>query len=79
MSQFRVILLTTFLGLSQNVLANIRFTMLYITNPVIYTERPFEIVWTGAEALANITFADSNGTISIVQCMYNFDIHKPKL
>jgi hypothetical protein len=69
MQQLNLLSLTVLLCLSQNVLANIRFTMLYTNNPRIYVERPYQIVWTGAEALANITFADGNGTVFAIECM----------
>ncbi|EPE32110.1 hypothetical protein GLAREA_12192 [Glarea lozoyensis ATCC 20868] len=41
--------------------------MLYTNNPKIYVERPYQIVWTGAEALANITFVDGDGTITTIE------------
>jgi hypothetical protein len=72
MSHFHVALLAVILGLSQNVLADIKFTMLYVTNQVIDTEQPYPIVWTGAVQLANITFADSNGSSFAIECMCGF-------
>ena len=39
--------------------ADVKFTMLYITNPVIYTDTPFQIVWTGAQGLVNVTLVDA--------------------
>ena len=53
------VLLLAVLGWSKWAVAEVKFTMLYISNPVIYTGTPFQIVWTGAQGLVNVTLVDA--------------------
>jgi hypothetical protein len=77
MSLVYLSLLAVLLVLCQNVLADIKFTMLYVTNQVIETEQPYQIIWTGAVQLANISFVDSNGTTFLVDCKYGSKLELP--